>query len=172
MTPEFSRPVPLDTISESPRAISVEAGPDERAALAERFGLKSVERLEGDARLFRRAAGIYAEGRVRAEVVQACVVTDAPLPARLDEAFTLRFAPEQEPTADEIELSADECDTVFYSGGAVDLGEALAQTMALALDPFPRSPDADATLKGAGVLGEAEAGPFAALAGLRDRLGK
>lgn len=170
MTPEFSRPVPLDSISEAPRALAIEANPAERAALASRFGLKSVERLEGELRLLRRAAGIYAEGRLRAEVVQACVVTDEPLPLSLDEEFTIRFAPAGEPAGDEIELSAEECDTVFYEGGAIDLGEALAETMALSLDPFPRSPNADAALKEAGVLSEAEAAPFGALAGLRDKL--
>jgi uncharacterized protein YutE (UPF0331/DUF86 family) len=61
-------------------------------------------------------------------------------------------------------------DTVFYSGGAIDLGEAAAETLALALDPFPRSPAAAAALKEAGVLSEEEAGPFGALAGLRDKL--
>jgi hypothetical protein len=42
--------------------------------------------------------------------------------------------------------------------------------MALALDPFPRAPDADDVLKAAGVLSEGEAGPFAALRALKDRL--
>lgn len=170
MTPEFSRPVPLDSIGESPRTIAVEAKPAERAALARRFGLKALDRLEGEARVLRRAGGIYAEGRLRADVVQACVATDDPLPVKIDEPFTIRFAPAGEPAGDEIELSAEECDTVFYEGGAIDLGEALAETMALALDPFPRSPNADAALKQAGVLSEGEAGPFGALAGLRDRL--
>lgn len=169
-TPEFSRPVPLDSISESPRSLHVEAGEAERAALARRFGLKSVERLEGDARVFRRAAGIFAEGRMRGEVVQSCVVTDEALPVTLDEPFTIRFALAREPEGEEIELSAEECDVVFYEGGAIDLGEALAETMALSLDPFPRSPNADAALREAGVLSEAEAGPFGALAGLRDKL--
>ena len=54
---------------------------------------------------------------------------------------------------DEIELSEDDCDTVFYTGGAIDLGEAAAETLALALDPFPRSPGAAAALREAGVGG-------------------
>lgn len=169
-TPEFSRPVPLDSIGETSRTLHVDANEAERSALAGRFGLKSVERLEGDARVLRRAAGIFAEGRMRADVVQSCVVTDEPLPVSLDEPFTIRFAPAAEPESDEIELSTEECDTVFYEGGAIDLGEALAETMALALDPFPRCPNADAALKEAGVMSEAEAGPFGALSALKDRL--
>ena len=57
--------------------------------------------------------------------------------------------------------------TVFYTGGAIDLGEAAAETLALVLDPFPRSPGAQAALREAGVLNEEEAGPFAALAKLK-----
>ena len=56
--------------------------------------------------------------------------------------------------------------------GSVDLGEAAAETMALALDPYPRAPEAPNVLREAGVLSEEEAGPFGALAGLRDKLEK
>ena len=59
---------------------------------------------------------------------------------------------------------------VPYDGGAIDLGETAAETMALALDPFPRGPGAEAALKAAGVISEEEAGPFGALAGLKDKL--
>jgi uncharacterized metal-binding protein YceD (DUF177 family) len=108
-------------------------------------------------------------------VVQSCVATGESLPATLDVPFRLRFVPEDDASAaEEIELSEEDCDTLTYAGGAVDLGEAAAETLALALDPFPRGPDADAALKAAGVVGEdeAEVGPFAALKGLRDKLGK
>jgi uncharacterized protein YutE (UPF0331/DUF86 family) len=59
---------------------------------------------------------------------------------------------------------------MIYTDGAIDLGEAVAQTMALALDPFPRSTNAEAALREAGVISEEEAGPFGALKGLRDQL--
>ena len=98
------------------------------------------------------------------------MVTAAPLPAQVEEDFAILFLPEPGEGADEVELSEEECDTVFYTGGAVDLGEAAAETLALALDPFPRSPDAEAALKAAGVLSEEEAGPFGALAALKDKL--
>ena len=49
------------------------------------------------------------------------------------------------------------------------MGEAVAETMALAMEPFPRAPDADAYLKEAGVLSEEQASPFAALLGLKDK---
>jgi hypothetical protein len=71
-----------------------------------------------------------------------------------------------------IELAEEDLDTVFYTGSALDLGEAAAETLALALDPFPRSPNAAEVLKKAGVISEEEAGPFGALAALKDKLSK
>ena len=73
---------------------------------------------------------------------------------------------------EEVELGETDMDVIFYDGASVDLGEAVAETLALSLDPYPRSPDADATLRKAGVKTEAEAGPFGALAALKEKLGK
>ena len=170
MTPEFSRPERIDAIGERARTVAIEAGEGERAALAERFGLVSVESLAAELTLRREAGGIAARGRVTAEVIQACVVTDAPVPARIDEHVALLFVPEGGDSDEEIELSAEDLDVVPYAGGAIDLGEAAAETMALALDPFPRAPDAEAALRAAGVLTEEEAKPAGALAGLKDAL--
>jgi hypothetical protein len=90
----------------------------------------------------------------------------------VEEDFDLRFLPEPSGGADEMEIDADECDTIFYTGGAIDLGEAASETLALALDPFPRSPRAAEVLKEAGVVGEDEVAPFNAFAALKDKLGK
>ena len=68
---------------------------------------------------------------------------------------------------EEIELGESDCDVVFYDGAEIDLGTAIADTLALSLDPYPRSAGADAALKEAGVLTEAEASPFGALAKLK-----
>ena len=68
---------------------------------------------------------------------------------------------------EEIELGEDEMDVVFHDGAMIDLGAALTDTLALALDPYPRSPNAEAALKAAGVLSEEQAGPFAALTKLK-----
>ena len=52
---------------------------------------------------------------------------------------------------------------VFHDGAAIDLGGAIADTLALSLDPYPRSAGAEAALKEAGVMSEEEASPFAVL---------
>ncbi len=173
MTPEFSRPVRIDTLGAGDRTIAITADPAECAALAGRFGLLSLESLSAEAVLRREGDVVLAEGRIRAAVEQACVASGAPVPAAIDEAFTLRFVPEGE-EVEEIELDAEDFDTIGYEGAAIDLGEAVAETLALSLDPFPRSPDSDAVLKAAGVLSEdeVETGPFAALKALKDKLSK
>lgn len=172
MTPEFSRPERVDTIGEQERGIAIAADADERAALARRFDLVSVELLEAEFRVRRAGECVAAKGVVRAQVTQACSVTDEPIAARIDEPVELRFAAAEDTTgSDEVELSDAALDTLPIERGAIDLGEAAAETLALALDPYPRGPGAAAALKRAGVLSEEEAKPAGALAALKDLLG-
>lgn len=168
---EFSRPRRLDTIGEGSITVTIEADADERRKLAGRFGLRSLDRLEASFNLRRDAAGIIANGTLRADAVQACTATGDPVPATIAEAFDIRFLPEADgDLGDEVELDTGDMDTMFYSGAAIDLGEAAAETFALALDPYPRAPGAEAALRDAGVQTEEEAKPAGALAGLKDLL--
>jgi uncharacterized metal-binding protein YceD (DUF177 family) len=171
VSPEFSRPERVDTIGDAPRTVRIEADADERRRLAGRFALVAIERLVGDFTLHRDAMGVVAEGRVEAAVIQACSVTGDPIAATIDEPVTLRFVEPSE-HAEEIELAGDSLDTIEIEGGAIDLGEAAAETMALALDPYPRSPAAAAALRAAGVKNEDEVenAAFGGLAALRDKL--
>ena len=176
-TPEFSRPVRVDTIGPAPRDMAVEAEEAECEALARRFGLVAIHRLAAEAKLSRAGETVVAEGRLAASVTQSCVATAAPVEAKVAEPFRILFRPQPEAAAEEeIELDESELDVVFYDGAAIDLGEAVAETLSLALDPWPRAPNAEEVLKQAGVKDEseaaAEASPFAALAGLKDKLGK
>jgi uncharacterized metal-binding protein YceD (DUF177 family) len=173
-TPEFSRPFRLDAIGGEPRAVHVEADAAERAALAGRFGLVSIETLTADATIRREGARVWAEGRLKGRAVQSCVATGDPIPARVEEPFALRFDPEGEAAEDELELDESDLDLLAYEGGSIDLGEAVAQGFSLALDPFPRVPDAEERLRAAGVKSEEEAedarieaSPFAALKALK-----
>ncbi len=172
-TPEFSRPIPIDAIGAGAASHSVTADAEECLALATRFELKAIEALSAEAEIRRDGPIIYAKGLVKAKVTQSCVVTGNPVSNRIKSVFDLQFLPANAmPHEEEIELSADECETMTYNGSAIDLGEAAAQTVALALDPFPRSANAAQALQEAGVISEEEAGPFGALKGLRDALAK
>jgi len=169
---EFSRPLRIDTVGEADHRVEIAADPEERAALSKRFDLIGIDRLEAQFVVRREAAGIIARGRVEAVLTQACAITGDPLPATIDEEVAIRFLEDGTPEPEEIELGESDMDTIFYAGAAIDLGEAAAETVALALDPYPRGPNAEAALRAAGVLSEDEAGPFGALAGLKAKLEK
>lgn len=174
MTPEFSRIVDAGTISEAPRQVEIGADETERRRLAGRFRLKAIDRLSGRMSLSRRAGTIYVEGEVNAAVVQSCVVTDEPMPATIVAPFAVRFVPDALGRSDEeeIELTADDCDTLPLEHGRIDLGEIVAETLVLALDPYPRSENADAALHETGLADAPENAAFAGLKALKDRMEK
>ncbi len=165
--PEFSRMFSVKTIGSIAQTVSITATDEECAALAKRFDLVAVDMLNTRATLVLVDQGIEARGTLRARVTQRCVATDAPLVARLTEEFSIRFIASraEESAADEIEINADECDIIEHDGQNIDLGEAVAQTLLLALDPFPRAPGAEDVLKKAGVKSEDDlvTGTFAGL---------
>lgn len=171
MTPEFSRPERIDAIGDGERRITIAADAAERAAVATRFGLLAIDRLEATLTVRRENGGVEVRGTVSAAVTQACSITGDPLPVSIDEPVALQFV-ESLDGGEEVELGEDALDTIEIEGGAIDLGEAAAETMALALDPFPRSPRAAAVLKEAGVIDEQEFKPVTALSGLKALLEK
>jgi uncharacterized metal-binding protein YceD (DUF177 family) len=167
--PEFSRPIEIDQIGPEGASIEIEADPSEREALARRFGLAGLDRLAASLtvtpvsrRLFR------VEGRLEGEVVQTCVVTLDPLPTRLTETFSALFG-EGGPGLPAL-LGAEEDDAPEpIEGGAIDLGETVAQHLSLALDPYPRKPGAELPEEYGAAEGEAlrRESPFAALGSLK-----
>jgi uncharacterized metal-binding protein YceD (DUF177 family) len=168
----FAHRLPLDQIRDGDR-LDLSADEAERVAVADRLRLLSLDRLDAHAVLSRDGPRVHATGRLKAALCQPCVATGEPVPAHIDEPFDLLFLPEPKGAGaeEEVELGEADLDTMFHDGAAIDLGSAIADTLALALDPYPRSAGADAALKEAGVLSEEEAGPFAALAALKSKLG-
>ncbi|HEX8842325.1 MAG TPA: DUF177 domain-containing protein [Sphingomicrobium sp.] len=168
MTDRFAHHLKLDQIRDGER-LDIVADEAERQAIARRLDLNALERLEAHAVLSRKGDIVRAEGRLLAALEQSCVVTNEPVASNVDEPFDLMFMPEPDSSGpdEEVELGESDCDVVFYDGAAIDLGSAIADTLALAIDPYPRSASADAALKEAGVMSEAEASPFAALAKLK-----
>lgn len=168
-TPEFSRTIKVDQIARLNGDTRIIADEAEREALMRRFGLLALDRLEADYQLGEENGAIVARGQVRATLAQPCVATGAAVEERIDTDFLLRFVVESDEAVDgeELELDAEDCDIIGYDGQMIDMGEAVAETMALAMTPFPRAPDADAQLRAAGVLSEEQASPFAALLALK-----
>jgi len=168
MSDRFAHHLRLDQIRDGER-LDLVADEEERTAICRRLSLGSLARLEAHATLTRTDNIIRAEGRLVAALDQSCVVTGDPVAAHVDEAFQLVFVPEPNSDFpdDEVELGESDCDTVFYDGAIIDLGTAIADTLALSLNPYPRSAAAAAALKEAGVITEEQASPFAVLAKLR-----
>jgi uncharacterized metal-binding protein YceD (DUF177 family) len=164
----FAHHLRLDQVRDGER-IDLAADDDERRAIAKRLDLASLDRLEAHVCLERTGDIVRAKGRLLASLDQSCVVTGEPVAAHVDEPFALMFVPEPASGGpdEEIELGTADLDVVFHDGASIDLGSALADTLALSLDPYPRSAGADAALKEAGVLSEEQASPFAVLAKLR-----
>ena len=163
-TPEFSRVVDLRQCDG--REIELVTTSQERAALAERFGLVRVDKLEARLALTREGDELRARGTLDAEWVQSCAVSAEDLPVSASEPLTLRFVPASKgdlPDEDR-EIDSSDPDEIEYEGTAIDLGEAVAQSFALAIDPFAVGADAEAARET--LRGESD-GPFAALAALK-----
>lgn len=167
MSAGFDCRLPLGQIRDGQR-IDLVADAVECDTIAKRLGLRSIDRLEAHAALARDGEEVRATGRIKAALEQSCVATGEPVAARIDEPFDLTFMPEPDGRPDEeVELGSEDLDVVFHDGAAIELGPAIADTLALVIDPYPRGPNADAALKAAGVISEEQAGPFAALAKLK-----
>lgn len=163
--PEFSRPVDIRGIRDE--TVSIEADEIERKALSRRFGLVSIQRLQATVSFAVEGLNVDAAGTLEADVVQNCAVSDDDLPVTIREPLALRFVPETTITEEEIELDEAELDEIPYSGTTFDLGEAVAQSLALAIDPFATGPNADRVRQEEGLNDEGATGPFAALAALK-----
>lgn len=144
----------------------LEASEAECAALATRFGLIAVKSLKARITLTPDGPTVRATGRLEAQAVQSCAVSGDDLPARIAEPVALHFVPATPLAESELELDAADLDEIEMDGTRFDLGEAVAQGMALAIDPYAEGPTAKEARRKAGLLDEGSSGPFAALKGL------
>lgn len=166
--PEFSRPIDSGRLGNGARRI--QANPEEREALARRFGLVSIERLEATVTLDLQGETVAAQGQMIGEIVQSCAISSEDLPVSIKEPLFFRFVPAQDHTPDEeIELRKEDCDEIEFTGDSFDLGEAVAQSLALAIDPFATGPGANRVRKSSGLLDETDSSPFAALKALKEK---
>ena len=170
-SPEFSYIVKASEIGSTPRTGKLSANKEERQKLAERFDLPKIGALNADYNLVASDDRIAFSGRLEADLQQLCSITGESFQLRLREEFDIGFVPQLaiDGTEEEIELTEEDCDIIEYEDGKIDLGEAIAQTLYLALPPFPRGPNADAVAREK-LQSEEDAGPFGALAALKDKL--
>jgi uncharacterized metal-binding protein YceD (DUF177 family) len=150
-TSEFSRRLAIDPWPGDPVTVDVRADAAERQALADRFDLVAVRSLCGRGRLSRGSerGELVLRGWLEAEVVQTCVISLGPVAARLRQRVERRYRvlaagaagrDRHQPCG--MEELADEEEAEPVTGGAIDVGEAFAEELGLALDPYPRAPGA------------------------------
>lgn len=170
MTGPLHRPIDVRALSRTGHREMIEASAKERAALARANDLVSVARFSAELVAMPWGDdGVRLSGRVTAEVVQSCVVTLDPVPARLDEPFDATFVPEgsplvRDPTEGEILIDAEAEDAPeTFAPPMLDAGAVVAEFFTLGLDPYPRAPDAELP-PGAS---DERVSPFAALAALK-----
>ena len=177
---EFSRFVPIGGLSKPRAEWDIEANDEEREALALRLGLNELGSLR--ARLAsRRKPGsslILLTGRFKADVVQTCVVTLRPVPARVEGSVRLSYSlaeatrPSDEGTALVVAPEGDDPPETIGPRG-IDLGEAAVQQLAVALEPYPRA-DGSVLAQATWGAGEDEEdavrGPFEGLRELTSKL--
>ncbi|MCR8547121.1 DUF177 domain-containing protein [Salipiger sp. P9] len=154
--------------------------PDEtaRAALADALGLLSLRKLRLSGEIRPEGRGSWRlEGMLGATVTQPCVVTLAPVTTRIDEPVERLWRP-----AEGIAAPAEGSETETPEEDAeplpevIDLGAVLSEALSLALPLYPHSEAgaaaaADMAEEASPEAEEARPNPFAALAGLRDKLG-
>jgi uncharacterized metal-binding protein YceD (DUF177 family) len=178
LTNELSRRLLLEPWPDGGLSVDVSADAAERRSLAERFDLLEVRALRGHGRLERSGAELVLRGWLEAEVVQECVVSLEPVPARIHEpverryrlggtsdAARARFEPHGA-----VVLDDDEAEVEPVIGREIDVGEAFAEELGLALDPYPRACGASAlesAALGPHVSVGAEARPSTPFAALR-----
>lgn len=114
----------------------------EREALARDLGLLGLRRLELEGELQPQGRDtLILQARLLADALQACVVTLAPVPARIDVPVQRRYVADlTPPEGDEAEMPED--DTVEPMPEMIDLADIAAEALALALPDYPRAPGA------------------------------
>lgn len=144
---EFCRPIPVEELGDDIVEEHIEADAGEREALASRLGLSKLKSLVANLELRRPKGGtlVRVQGDFEAEVVQTCVVSLEPVDARITETFegVYTLAPALDmPVEQEFSL-ADDDPPEPVEQGVIDMGEAVVQQLAVALDPYPRRPGAE-----------------------------
>lgn len=186
---EFPHLVPAVRVGPDAHKITFGANEKQRAALAKRFAILSVESFEGNASLRRQSDGmtIHVTGDFEARVTQACVTTLEPVQDYIAEEFEGWFLDESQATSfvrakkrlnpeddltsmdlpsledEETAMASETEDPEPVVGGVIDIGELATQYLSLALNPYPHSDEALES----GPLGDDTApekeSPFAAL---------
>ena len=172
----LSRPLRVDEIRDGASG-EIAATRAEMDAIARMLDLVALEGLTFIYRLKHGGGGrLHLTGSLHAKVTQTCVVSLDPVEASLDVPAEVEFWPAS--LIDELERSAEEPGSLGLLDwpeavveGRIDLGPVIYETLATALEPYPKREGVsfDWSQGPSEEAGSAKSGPFAALAALKRR---
>ena len=130
--------------------------------LTSRFGFAGLASLTATMKIKRAGLAHWdVTGTLTAEVTQLCGVTGDPVLESVDFQIEERYGLANDEGVD-VEVSLDSAEPLV--DGAIDLGEIVSQSLAIAVDPWPRSAGAPQNFQ----VGDGEKEhPFAGLAALK-----
>ncbi len=165
MTVEFSRIINVQRVLKKNKPLDFVATLDERTSLAERLLIESITSFSvdyvlqstHDPKLF------YLKGHLKAQVVQKCIVTEAPVNEKIDDQFDVVLRDEKRPDEDSFDIEEPIDDVDYIENGEIDLGEIATQYLILNLNPYPKSEEASKS----SAFNEKKPNPFAVLEKLK-----
>lgn len=132
---EFSRPLLTDRIPRKGSHEVFAAEPKELLALAKRFDLPVLHSLKAHLIAMPwRGGGVKVTGKVTAEIEQVSVISLERFSS------TPKFEVERYFLPERLIVNASEDDVDPIENGEIDLGELVAEAVALELDAYPRKP--------------------------------
>ena len=140
----FSRVHRTDELDAAPAPFGFRATVGESAALARRLGVEALVELSvtGTLRRLEDARTVVLEARFTADIVQLCVASLEPIERHLDERFELVYKPETDAMVGDglvVAVAYDEPDPPEpLVDDEIDIGAAVVEHLALAIDPYPR----------------------------------
>ena len=172
--PILSRPLKVDEIKDGATG-EIAATEPELRAIAKMLDLVALDRLSLAYRLDRRGAErLRLTGTLHATVTQTCVISLDPVEARLEVPVEVEFwpaalLPRSERGADPGNSGPLDWPEAIVDG-RIDLGPVAYESLATALDPYPKREGASFDWSQGAEDGEsAGSGPFAALDALKRR---
>jgi hypothetical protein len=151
-----------------------EVGAAERGQIAKRLDLAELKSLRLSFHLEHLGRGRASmRGTLEADLVQTCVVTLEPVPAAIREEIALEFWPERQLAEREEQIDDPQMHRPVdwpepIRNGYLDLGPLTYETLATAIDPYPRKKGAVLEWRETGEE-PPHLGPFSALSRLRPR---
>jgi uncharacterized metal-binding protein YceD (DUF177 family) len=139
--------VPLGLAAAEPVQIRHDASGQELSEIKTRLGVRKIVSLALSAQLQRTVTGdIYqVSGNIKLIAERSCIVTLENFIETTEGVFDEYFTTSPEQATDQSEhllIDPDEYEVTLLEQDSIDIGELALQHLVLALNPYPRAPDA------------------------------